>query len=722
MRVGTNMNTRTLKRVRTSVLTILLCSATSGALCATPAPAGAYDSYLGVKAYRLRLGWTAGDQSRSERTVGECTENGSFEASIAANVSFKLVRSRDGRGAIAVWRPEKDSIPEGAFAYSSVTEKRSKCKDSKDPETVFRQTISGGGIGDGEGNLTIDTTTGEFSFAGYVSAADGFVHQEFLPGGASGNSPGGLTLASGNGSFPGATSEITGTLVPNERSIHGPAIEMKWPNTLGLCPKPLLFTWSVEPWEDEDTPEVTVEPVDYASWLPEGNLDNPDEPGDTPLLVRITVHRADDSGTSRAADLFISLPYVSRNKGVCMNWPKGATGRDGLRFRQEDFADDPDFSFVDSLHVESTRALESAFIRVHAYDYGAWGTLRVVATAQGKDAKVKVLGKETPDLAIPQDDNTNRIADGWEKENGCEGRTFDWDAETVAGQDQTGDNISLYDEYRGLVVPDPSGGGKGQFKRLDPNAKEIFVIDPGRVFLASKWQQITGVVTTRLDESLVDPAGNPGPGESPLVNFNAEDRLTFPTYALKIVVRSDDSPDSPFPAYAESGDEKDWCIKKAIVVNVFPARFKARVDEDYRWLNKAILEPDSSEGVELRERGPVFQIPFEDANNAWSTMVDPAVLPSIAERLQTAVVFHEIGHFCGVADHKDVAPDGHEDEARGCLMFNQGPWGRRRTLIFTALGRGDVELVYPYVGFCRDLGTPGYRCFRSLRIKDCAAP
>ena len=35
--------------------------------------------------------------------------------------------------------------------------------------------------------------------------------------------------------------------------------------------------------------------------------------------------------------------------------------------------------------MKSTHALDGAFVRVHAYDYGAWGTLRVVATAQGKD-------------------------------------------------------------------------------------------------------------------------------------------------------------------------------------------------------------------------------------------------------------------------------------------------------------------------------------------------
>ncbi len=722
MRAGENMNTRTLTRLCGFVLGVLLCSASAGELRASPAPAGAYDSYLGVKTYRLRLGWTAGDQSSSERTIADCTESGSFKASIAANVSIKLVRSRDGRGAIAVWRPEKDSVPEGTFNYSSVTEKRGKCRDSNEPETTFRQTISGGGIGEGEGRLTIDTSTGEFSFSGYVAAADGSVRQEFLPGGASGSAPAGLTLASGDGSFPGAQGEITGTLVPNERSIHGPAIQMKWPNTLGLCAKPLLFTWSVEPWEDEDAPEVTVEPVDYATWLPKGNLDKPDEPGDTPLLVRITVHRTDDVETSRTADLSFSLPYVSRNKGVCMNWPKGAAEREGLRFRKEDFADDPDLSFVDSLHVESTHALGGAFIRVHAYDYGAWGTLRVVATAQGKDAKVKVLGKETPDLAIPQDDNSNRIADNWEKENGCVGRTLDWDAETVAGQDQTGDGISLYDEYRGLAVPDPAGAGKRQFKRLDPNTKEMFVIDPGRAFLASKWKELTGFDAMRLDDSLVDPAGNPGPGESPLVDFNAEDRQTFGVYALKIAVRSDDSQDSPYPAYAENGDENDWCIKKAIVVNVFPARFKSRIEEDYRWLNKAILEPDSPEGVELREHGPIADIPFADANAAWSTMADPAVIPSIAERLMTAVVFHEIGHLCGRPDHRGEEPPGYKNQARACLMFNQGPWGRRRTLIFTALGKGDIEMAYPYKGFCRDLGTPEYNCFRSLRIKDCASP
>ncbi|MBK6407142.1 MAG: hypothetical protein IPF66_20225 [Holophagales bacterium] len=56
--------------------------------------------------------------------------------------------------------------------------------------------------------------------------------------------------------------------------------------------------------------------------------------------------------------------------------------------------------------------------------------------------------------------------------------------------------------------------------------------------------------------------------------------------------------------------------------------------------------------------------------------------------------------------------------ARSCLMFIQGDWGRRRTLVNTALGRGDPDLAYPYRGFCREVRGPGYRCYRSLKVQD----
>ena len=103
----------------------------------------------------------------------------------------------------------------------------------------------------------------------------------------------------------------------------------------------------------------------------------------------------------------------------------------------------------------------------------------------------------------------------------------------------------------------------------------------------------------------------------------------------------------------------------------------------------------------------------------------------VAAKLQTVIGLYEMGHTCGLygVDHgvtkkindKDVpdpTPKGQEALPRSCLMFNQATWGRRRTLIFTALGAGDKDIAYPYRVFCREVHDPGDKCFKSLKVKE----
>ncbi|MDP2877008.1 MAG: hypothetical protein Q8O00_12550, partial [Holophaga sp.] len=89
------------------------------------------------------------------------------------------------------------------------------------------------------------------------------------------------------------------------------------------------------------------------------------------------------------------------------------------------------------------------------------------------------------------------------------------------------------------------------------------------------------------------------------------------------------------------------------------------------------------------------------------------------------VFLHEVGHVCKLEDHEGAAPKGFEDAARECLMFLQGGlgqmnqgWGRKRTLVHTALGRGDADFAYPYRTFCSTVKATGYHCSRSLDVKD----
>ena len=477
------------------------------------------------------------------------------------------------------------------------------------------------------------------------------------------------------------------------------------------------LSWSLSR-EAPDPDEVTVEVTPYENWLPEGNIDNPKEPGKVPLTVTVMVHKKGDRKTPRQAYLSISLPYVSKNVGICGNFPeKGYGEEEGLRFREKDFPASGGLVYKDRTHLETDVPIEEVMFKVHSYDYGAWGTLRITARDEaGRDLKVRIRGKETPDLDIPQDDDANRIADSWRPEE-TKDKPRDWDDETISGQDARGDGATLYDEYRGLVVL--NGKNSREFIRLDPGTRDMFKIDAENIFPDAKWEKLSGGFTIhRLDESLVKAGADPSAGA--WVNFNDPEYTAHPVFARKVIVRQDDPSESPAPGFQEDHN-----------IYVVPARITRRIEEDFAWIDTAVLKPDSAEGHELREEGPAMMINYEDAHNAWTRLVDPSVRQAVASKLQKVILLHEMGHACGInVDHgvtkknangKDIpdpTPKGQEELARSCLMFNQAGWGRRRTLIFTALEAGDKELAYPYRNFCREVHAPGYQCYRSLKTRE----
>ena len=460
---------------------------------------------------------------------------------------------------------------------------------------------------------------------------------------------------------------------------------------------------------------MTIVPLDraaYEKWVPSPLFDRTS--GRETVGVKAELHAAKPDDSKPSGRIDFTLRNVSRQRGECGNFPRSPSEKPDLRFaaeQPEGIQVDPD-----GQHAFTTEKVSEAVVMVASEDGGAWGGVQAVC----KELRLTAEEPETArqELLVPKDDNDNHVADAWEEEKGIlkENRPGEWDGDEVSGQDFKGDGITLFNEYRGLAFPEGKSGHT--FRRLEPGTKEMFLLDSGNAFPMAKWEAITAIRAYRLNDSLVDPAGNPGPGESPLVNFNADDRGTHPFYALMIKVGPVPGECGPNPACAVlSLDGLPWCIRNAEAVYVDPSRFQLRIEEDYRWLDRAILQPDSAEGRELRNEGPAASIPLEDADRAWSLLANPDLRKRVAGKLQTAVFLHEVGHVVGTTDHESP-PRGQEDVARSCLMFIQGDWGRRRTLVNTALGRGDPDLAYPYRGFCRDVRGPGYRCYRSLKVKD----
>lgn len=239
----------------------------------------------------------------------------------------------------------------------------------------------------------------------------------------------------------------------------------------------------------EDDVEATVTVEEYEGWIPRGNLEQPDQPGDLPLKVTVKVHKKGEPAVPREAKLQIALAEVSMNRGVCGNWPQNGGAAEGLRFREKDFPKKDGLIFEDRTHLSSDIRLEEAMFLIHAYDFGAWGTLRITATDKlDRPVKVTMQGKETPDLAIPKDENHNHIADAWEMTwaGGLRGPGTEDEDAVPKGDGDSGDVLSLYEEYRGFrfsggegqyAAPSPTEMVTGKHVRTDPRVKDVFICD-----------------------------------------------------------------------------------------------------------------------------------------------------------------------------------------------------------------------------------------------------
>jgi len=239
---------------------------------------------------------------------------------------------------------------------------------------------------------------------------------------------------------------------------------------------------------DRDEVEVTVEAdKGFEKWIPVGNLDDPKKPGNK-VALNFTVHKKGDPATPKEATLSFSWTKVSKEKGVCMNWPRGNPEEaEGLRFLQDENAE---LEVPGPQAAHSKGLVSQASLVVSAFDYGGWGILHVKAEdSDGRNVNIKFKGVENPDISLPLDDNHNHIADAWETQwaGGLRGQeTADEDAEPI-GDGHAGDVLSLYEEYRGFRI---SGAGEatasggvpqelitGYHVRTNPRVKDVFVCD-----------------------------------------------------------------------------------------------------------------------------------------------------------------------------------------------------------------------------------------------------
>lgn len=255
-------------------------------------------------------------------------------------------------------------------------------------------------------------------------------------------------------------------------------------------------TASFQFWPDWSDLEVRVEVEDstqpgvsYAQWRPEGNLENPDVGGPRPLRLKATLRpKAENptpeqlAATPPVRRFRFELANVSREPGVCMNWPLPAV-TNGV-------PDDPEFDlrFIATvpeamvLSPKKSKAgviplpgedpdLPSAWVLLECFDFGAHAILQVYADlADGRVivGHMRVGEEKVYQITIPERDRDTFVARKWREDNQVtSGDREDLDDQPT-GDGQKGDGFSVYEEYRGFRM-----GGK--HLSPDPAVKDLFL-------------------------------------------------------------------------------------------------------------------------------------------------------------------------------------------------------------------------------------------------------
>jgi hypothetical protein len=291
--------------------------------------------------------------------------------------------------------------------------------------------------------------------------------------------------------------------------------------------------------EGPENEAVIIQPDSYASWVPEAGEDE-EQPGNK-IVVTARVHQKDkpDEPSRKKARFKFKLVDVSKEKGVCLNWP-GKSRLKGGHDLKIDMADNLALEVApDGQSAESKKGLSDSAITITSYDWGAYGKLQVTAVYDdGKEESAHLEGdKSRYALTIPKDDNRNHIADFWEESKSLGGNSnADGDEDSVpAGDNTPGDGLSLYEEYRGFRI-------QGGHVRTNPALKDLFIRDSSEL---GKGRFAESLLTTWLVDE--DEFGwEEGETNPRVINFNRGFATRGPQHLLFLMNKKLDGGDLGF--------------------------------------------------------------------------------------------------------------------------------------------------------------------------------
>ncbi|HEY6063162.1 MAG TPA: hypothetical protein VIV35_06110, partial [Chitinophagaceae bacterium] len=204
----------------------------------------------------------------------------------------------------------------------------------------------------------------------------------------------------------------------------------------------------------------------YDDWLPEPGKDEISKGS----VMKIKLELKSKSGKPlnyKAQSFELKLSNTSSEPGITINYPVSPAANQL-----------PDLRFIPAAIAESNHQDQDITIPckngisgetfIASYDGGGRTTLNAEAVlTDGFHIKGQLLvsgGDE--DILIPKRDPKSNIAKTWLDQYGNPAETDDKDYST--GNQNDGDGLSAYEEYRGVIA-------KGKFRRLDPDHKEVGV-------------------------------------------------------------------------------------------------------------------------------------------------------------------------------------------------------------------------------------------------------
>lgn len=239
--------------------------------------------------------------------------------------------------------------------------------------------------------------------------------------------------------------------------------ETRVSDIVGMGTQTTTVTWNLVRSTNTNA-ELIVTPENYDRWLPEPGISEYTE-GKT-MNISLKVQGVNGRPlTSKVKQFEVRLNNTSHEPGLTINYPlrPESPSLGDIRFLpQSSGAIDPEGQ---NITITCSGCL-SANVKIGSFDGGGYTTL--TATALLEDGS-RITGHllvptgET-EVRIPKRDANSSIATYWLNANGDPGDMDD--DETSRGNNNNGDGLTAYEEYRGVL-------SEGAFKRLNPKKKEI---------------------------------------------------------------------------------------------------------------------------------------------------------------------------------------------------------------------------------------------------------